>query len=238
MSALVEACDAEIPRHRACATIGLPRATFYRHVKPKAVKPRATSRRSARRLSDPERQAVLKALHEPRFADEPPAQVFAKLLDEGQYLGSIRTMHRLLAERGQSGERRLQRPNAHYPVPRLAARAPHEVWTWDITKLATWVKGAFLSLYVVLDLYSRFVVAWMVAGRENSSRSTSSPRRSPAAACPMGARPRREEGKFILYLPEALRPCNPGSKLYLGFCATGPAARWPWRSSRVIPETP
>lgn len=169
MSALVEGCDAVIPRHRACAAIGLPRATFYRHAGPKAVKPKATPRRSPRRLSDLERQAVLKALHEPRFADEPPAQVFAKLLDQGQYLCSIRTMHRLLAERGESGERRVQRPKNHYPVPRLVAQAPNEVWTWDITKLATWVKGAFLSLYVVLDLYSRFVVAWMVAGRENSA---------------------------------------------------------------------
>lgn len=78
MSALVEACDAGIPRHRACAAIGLPRATFYRHVKPKAAKPKATPKRSPRRLSDPERQAVLKALHEPRFADEPPAQVFCQ----------------------------------------------------------------------------------------------------------------------------------------------------------------
>jgi putative transposase len=95
--------------------------------------------------------------------------VFAKLLDEGCYLCSIRTMHRLLAERNESGERRVQREKTRYPVPRLVARAPNQVWTWDITKLATWSRQTFLNLYVVLDLFSRFVVAWMVAARENSA---------------------------------------------------------------------
>jgi putative transposase len=78
-------------------------------------------------------------------------------------------MHRLLAEVGESGERRLQRSKTHYPVPRLVANAPNVVWSGDITKLATWTRGVFLSLYVVLDLYSRYVVGWMVAGRENSA---------------------------------------------------------------------
>ena len=78
-------------------------------------------------------------------------------------------MHRLLAQVGESGERRAQRAKTHHPVPRLVADAPNVVWSWDITKLATWGRGVFLSLYVVLDLYSRYVVAWMVAGRENSA---------------------------------------------------------------------
>jgi putative transposase len=169
MSALIAARDPLIPLRHACAALGLPRATLYRQCKPKADKPPRIRRRSLRRLSELERQAVLEVLHKPRFADQPPPQVFAKLLDEGRYLCSIRTMHRLLAERGESGERRLQRPRTHYPVPRLTAEAPNVVWTWDITKLATWAKGVFLSLYVVLDLFSRFVVAWMVAGRENAA---------------------------------------------------------------------
>jgi putative transposase len=169
MSALMASRDPLIPLQHACAALGMPRATLYRHLKPQAPKPPAIRKHSPRRLSAAERQAVLEVLHESRFADQPPAQVFAKLLDEGRYLCSIRTLHRLLAERGESGERRLQRPKTPYPVPRLVARAPNEVWTWDITKLATGVKGVFLSLYVVLDLFSRFVVAWMVAGRENSA---------------------------------------------------------------------
>jgi putative transposase len=169
MSALIVERDRLIPLQRACAALDMPRATLYRHIKPKTGAHPTRRRCSTRRLSESERQAVLDVLHEPRFADQPPAQVYAKLLDEGRYLCSVRTMHRLLSEAGESGERRVQRPKTHHPVPRLVADAPNVVWSWDITKLATWAKGVFLSLYVVLDLYSRYVVAWMVAGRENSA---------------------------------------------------------------------
>jgi putative transposase len=169
MSTLIIARDRLIPLQRACAAVQLSRATFYRRIQRKAKLAASSPRRSARRLSDAERQAVLEQLHEPRFADQPPAQVYAKLLDEGRYLCSVRTMHRLLAQIGESGERRLQRPKTHYAVPRLVAEAPNVVWSWDITKLATLSRGVFLSLYVVLDLYSRYVVAWMLAGRENSA---------------------------------------------------------------------
>ncbi len=82
-------------------------------------------------------------------------------------------MHRLLAESAESGERRAMRPKTHHPVPRLEASAANQVWTWDITKLATLSRGVFLNLYVVLDLYSRFVVAWMLAARENSALASS-----------------------------------------------------------------
>ena len=169
MSALIAERDRAIPLQRACAALDMPRATLYRHLKPKTQTHPANRRCSARRLSEFERQAVLEVLHEPRFADQPPAQVYAKLLDQGRYLCSLRTMHRLLAQAGESGERRLQRSKTHHVVPRLVADAPNVVWSWDITKLATWSKGVFLNLYVVLDLYSRYVVAWMVAGRENSA---------------------------------------------------------------------
>jgi len=170
MSALIAERDRLIPLQRACAALEVSRATLYRHIRPKAPKP-AANRRScnARGLTEAERQAVLDVLHEPRFADQPPAQVYAKLLDEGRYLCSVRTMHRLLGEAGESGERRMQRAKTHHAVPRLVANAPNMVWSWDITKLATWAKGVFLSLYVVLDLYSRYVVGWMLAGRENSA---------------------------------------------------------------------
>jgi putative transposase len=117
---------------------------------------------------------VLAVLHEERFIDQPPTQVYAKRLDEGQYLCAIRTMHRLLAEKRESGERRGQRPRTPCQAcpevsKGLTATAPNEVWTWDITKLATGARGVFLRLYGVLDLYSRFVVAWMLAARENSA---------------------------------------------------------------------
>jgi putative transposase len=172
MSALIHSRDPLIPMQQACAALGVARATLYRNAKPKSnLAPTAKPRCGPRRLSDAERQAVLEVLHQARFADQPPAQVYAKLLDEGRYLCSIRTMHRLLDEARESGERRVVRAKTHHAVPRLLADAPNVVWSWDITKLATWAKAMFLSLYVVLDLYSRFVVAWMVAGRENSALS-------------------------------------------------------------------
>lgn len=171
MRTLVLEREPGIPLNRACDALGLSRATMYRNPKPRAPRRTRSHVGSARALSPEQRQAVLAVLLDPRFADQPPAQVYAKLLDEGRYLCSIRTMHRILKTHGQSGERRVQRTHNACPVPRLEAAHPNAVWTWDITKLATWTKGSFLNLYVVLDLYSRYVVAWMIAGRENSALS-------------------------------------------------------------------
>ena len=112
---------------------------------------------------------MLTALHSERFEDQTPRQVYAELLDEGSYLASPSTMYRILAERGESRERRNQREARSHAVPRLEARAPNQVWTWDISKLATTTPGKFLNLYLVLDLYSRYPVAWMVAEHENSA---------------------------------------------------------------------
>ena len=156
--ASLEARDPVVPLKSACAALGLARATLYRH-RPRVTRPASGPRCSPRRLSEAQRREVLEVLHEERFIDQPPAEVYAKLLDEGRYLCSVRTMHRLLAESAESGERRAMRPKTHHPVPRLEASAPNQVWTWDITKLATLSRGVFLNLYVVLDLYSRFVVA-------------------------------------------------------------------------------
>jgi putative transposase len=111
---------------------------------------------------------ALDVLHEPGLPD----QVYAMLLAQGHYPCTIRAMHRLLAQLGESGERRIQLPKAHHPVPRLCARAPNAVWTWAITRLATWPKGVFLSLYVVLDLFCGYVVGWMLAARDYSARVT------------------------------------------------------------------
>jgi putative transposase len=122
-----------------------------------------------RRLSQAEREQVLAVLDSERFIDQPPREVYATLLEEGRFLCSIRTMYRILGERGALRERRDHRQRVQHPVPRLVSTAPNQVWTWDISKLATFTSGVFLNLYVILDLYSRYVVAWMIAERENSA---------------------------------------------------------------------
>lgn len=109
---------------------------------------------------------LLETLHSPEFADQPPTEVYATLLSRGVYLASIRTMYRLLAELGETKERRNQRSPGPHAKPSLTATAPNQVWTWDITKLATLQVGIFLHAYVIIDLFSRYVVGWMVAGKE------------------------------------------------------------------------
>ncbi len=150
----------------ACAAVGASRATLYRGTRP--LPPRAPRQRalSPRRLGDDERQAIVDVMHSPEFVDQPPMEVFAKLLSRGIYLASIRTFYRVLAELGESKERRNQRLPHPYVKPSLTATAPNQVWTWDITKLATLEKGIFLHVYVIIDLFSRYVVGWMVAVKE------------------------------------------------------------------------
>ena len=151
----------------ACAAVGLSRATAYR--RPATTQPSASTRAaSRRRIPDCERAAILALLDSERFIDQPPREVYATLLSEGVFTCSWRTMYRLLHERGPVRERREQRRARSHAIPRLVASAPNQVWSWDISKLATHERGVFLNLYVVLDLYSRFVVAWMVAAHENS----------------------------------------------------------------------
>jgi len=150
----------------ACTALGLSRASLYRSTSPSpppTVRQRAPS---PRRLGDDERQAIVNVMHSAEFVDQPPMEVFAKLLSSGVYLASIRTFYRVLAELGESKERRNQRlPHAHVK-PSLTATAPNQVWTWDITKLATLQRGVFLHAYVIIDLFSRYVVGWMVAAKE------------------------------------------------------------------------
>ena len=154
---------------RACQALGLSRATAYRHLSPKTSAAPKKRPRSHRRIPDSEREQIVEVLDTERFIDQAPREVYATLLSEGSYLCSVRTMYRLLNERGAVCERRGHRKAAHHPVPRLEASAPNQVWSWDISKLPTFERGVFLNLYVVLDLYSRFVVAWMVGQRENSA---------------------------------------------------------------------
>lgn len=154
---------------RACVALALTRSTAYRQLRRSPQRVSRPRRPNHRRLSHEERGAVLDVLDSERFIDQPPREVYATLLEEGHFLCSIRTMYRVLRERGELRDRRDHRERGKHAVPRLVATAPNQVWTWDISKLATLVSGVFLNLYVILDLFSRYVVAWMVAERENSA---------------------------------------------------------------------
>jgi putative transposase len=120
-------------------------------------------------MVDEERQTVLDVLHEPRFADLAPAQVFATLLEECRYLCSLRTMHRILGEHAEVRERRDQLRHPAYARPELLATRPNELWSWDITKLLGPQKWTYFYVYVILDVFSRYVVGWMVAHRESAA---------------------------------------------------------------------
>lgn len=148
---------------QACVALGVARSGLYRDRKPQAVRPTQPRPAPARALSAAERQAVLDVLHEERFVDLAPPQVYAQLLEEGRFLCSIRTMYRILEAEQEVKERRAIRRHQATTKPCLVARAPNQVWTWDISKLAGPAKGIWFNLYVVLDLYSRYVVAWMIA---------------------------------------------------------------------------
>src|SRR2546428_6496504 len=150
-----------------CAALGLPRATYYRHRRPQSAP--APRPRSPRALSPDDHAAVLARLHEPRFVDLAPAEVYATLLDEGEYLCSERTMYRILAESQEVRERRDQLRHPSYRKPELLATTPNQVWSWDITKLLGPVKWTYFYLYVILDIFSRYVPGWMLAREENST---------------------------------------------------------------------
>jgi putative transposase len=150
-----------------CAALGMPKATYYRRLRPQAPAPERKP--SHRALGAGERRAVLDVLHEPRFADQAPAEVYATLLDEGRYLCSERTMYRVLAENAEVRERRNQLRHPNYKAPELLATAPNQLWSWDITKLLGPAKWTYFYLYVILDVYSRYVVGWMLAHRETAA---------------------------------------------------------------------
>src|SRR2546430_8849314 len=135
----------------ACQALTLPRASYYRDRRKAAVPAVAALRPSpARALRPAERKAVWSRLHEERFQDRPPAAVYATLLDEGEYHCSIRTMYRLLEQRGESRERRDQRTHPPYKKPELLATAPNQLWSWDISKLLGPAKWTYFYLYVIL----------------------------------------------------------------------------------------
>jgi putative transposase len=158
---------------QACQALGIPRASYYRRHKPPQESARDDSQtRSPRALSQPERDVVRQTLYSERFMDKSPRQVYASLLDDGEYLCSVRTMYRILDEDNASKERRNQLKRPNYKKPELLATAPNQVWSWDITKLLGPEKWTYYYLYVILDIFSRYVVGWMLAHREQADLAT------------------------------------------------------------------
>lgn len=159
------------PVSASCAGIGLSRSGFYRSRRKPAYGPPRPRPTPANRVGDQERMQIRAALHEPRFVDRTPREIVPTLLDEGIYLASIRTFYRILDGDGELKERRLQATHPRHVAPILEASGPNQVWTWDITRVKGPCKGAFFYLYVMIDIFSRFVVGWMLAERENARRA-------------------------------------------------------------------
>lgn len=148
----------------SCRALGVSSATYYRW---KLPHPGEDRRQPPRSLSSEERTHVLSRLHEDRFVDQAPAQVVASLLDEGEYLCSERTMYRILSANQEVRERRDQLRHPNYAAPELMATRPNELWSWDITRLLGPTKWTYYYLYVILDVFSRYVVGWMLAHKES-----------------------------------------------------------------------
>ena len=167
----VDTLSADVGIQAACGAFGLSRATYYRHNGveggPSLHPPQRPT--PPRALSPDEKQTVLDTLHSERFVDLAPHEAYATLLDEGHYLCSIRTMYRILEENREVKERRNQLRHPVYSKPELLATRPNEVWSWDITKLLGPQKWSYFYLYVILDIFSRYVVGWMVANRESAA---------------------------------------------------------------------
>jgi len=151
---------------RACTLLGASRATRYRRRRPAVAGPPAPRPTPPNALTEAERQRVLAVLRSAEYCDLAPAQVWARLLDDGIYLCSISTMYRLLAIAGENRERRRQRTHPAKKKPELIATAPNEVWSWDITKLQGPERGVYYELFVIIDIFSRYVVGWMVSPAE------------------------------------------------------------------------
>jgi putative transposase len=159
----------DVGKKDACEALQVPRATFYRfhNTDNDTSNDRPAPPLS---LSPEEKRTVLDILHSERFCDKAPYQIYAALLDEGQHHCSIRTMYRLLTdEHGDVKERRRQVSRPAYSKPELLATGPNQVWSWDITKLKSHTKWTYFYLYVIIDIFSRYVVGWMVAHREQDA---------------------------------------------------------------------
>ena len=173
IAATVEELTPLIGTRPACRALGASPATIYRRRRPPPPRPPRPGRRRLGRCAEPERQQVLEVLHSERFVDVSPEETYATLLDDGTYLCSTRTMYRILAaNHGGVRERRDQLTHPAYAKPELLAERPNELWSWDVSKLKGPAKWTWFYLYVILDVFSRYVVGWTVAYRENAQLAT------------------------------------------------------------------
>jgi putative transposase len=168
MAAVVDELIPLIGARRACALAGRSRASHHRAARGPVHGPPAPRCAPANKLTDAELDELLDVLHSPAFVDLAPAQVWAILLDAGTYLASISTMYRALRCEGEIRERRRQAAHPARVRPELVARQPNQVWSWDISKLKGPSKGVYYDLYVIIDIFSRYVVGWMVAPTETA----------------------------------------------------------------------
>jgi putative transposase len=156
----------------ACLGLGVSRATFYRARPSAPVRAVRTSlaprSRSPWALSEAERGTIRELLHAPQYVDLSARTVYARLLDAGRYLASVSSFYRILRAEGEAGSRRNQRTHPAYAKPELLATGPRQLWSWDISKLKGPGKWEHFHLYVILDVFSRYVVGWMLAARECS----------------------------------------------------------------------
>jgi putative transposase len=166
-----ETLGAVVGVSKACQALGLPRSRLYRERAAERETERMGSapRTHPRALNPAEKSKVRKTLNSERFQDQAPREVYATLLDEGEYLCHWRTMYRILDEFAEVRERRNQLTHPNYQKPELLATGPKQVWSWDITKLLGPVKWTYFYLYVILDIYSRYVVGWMIAPQESAA---------------------------------------------------------------------
>lgn len=162
-----EELSTQIGRKAACTALSIPRSSVYQSRKPD--KEPGAARNSPRALHAAEKELIRQELNSERFVDCAPREVYATLLDEGRYLCSWRSMYRILAKNDEVRERRNQLRHPNYAKPELLATAPNQLWSWDITKLLGPTKWTYYYLYVILDVFSRYVVGWMIAERESAA---------------------------------------------------------------------
>lgn len=156
-----------------CGALGLSRSSYYRSLKPRRERLARSVPEPANKIPREDIQRITALLHEDRFIDLSPREIVPTLADEGLYLASIRTFYRVLESLTESTDRRLQARHPKRSAPILEATGPNQVWTWDITRIKGPYRGKFYYLYVMLDIFSRYVVGWMIAERENARRAQS-----------------------------------------------------------------
>jgi putative transposase len=159
---------ASLSRSRACAALGLSRTGTYPRTR-RRPEVQAPARRHPRALSERERAQIRDLAHAEHYRDASLAVIHARELNAGHLIASLSTFYRVLRADGETAERRLQRAPYRHAVPHILADRPHACWSWDISKLALVEPGRYLNLYLILDLYSRFVVAWMISAKENAA---------------------------------------------------------------------